>query len=228
MDTLRELQQAYHEGGSAAFHTMWDTLDTDTQEYILKTYTAVGDLAVEAVDRTTDVVDGIFEGAIADALAMKETLLRESLVDGAEGYSAKQEVQAAKENGFQDQLSQLRMALEDGTFMEVLVGFGQEMTDALLAEHDWLNGIIEGLNAAEDGTFSLTEATALLDSYIVGTQEQFLANVESLNEANAELLATEEEQIAVLTVLMDALSTGGIEAFRDAFNALGEEMQQAI
>lgn len=106
VDTLRELQQAYHEGGSASFHTMWDTLDTETQEYILRTYTAVGDLAVESVDRTNDVVDGIFENAIADALAMKETLLRQSLVEGAEGYSTRQQVETARENGFQDQLLQ--------------------------------------------------------------------------------------------------------------------------
>ena len=228
VDTLRELQQAYHEGSSTAFHVMWDTLDTDTQEYILKTYAAVGNLAVETVDRSTSVVDEIFEDAIADALAMKETLLGQSLVEGAEGYSGRQRVEAARENGFQDQLTQLRSALEDGTFMEALTSFGQEMTDALLAEHDWLNGIIEGLTLAEEGTFSLVEATALLDSYIVGTREQFLANVSSLNEANAELLAVEEEQISVLTTLTKALSTGGIEAFQEAFNALGKEMQQAI
>lgn len=197
MDTLRELQRAYHEGGSASFHNMWDTLDTETQEYILRTYTAVGDLAVESVDRTNDVVDDIFENAIADALAMKETILRQSLVEGAEGYSVQQQVDTARENGFQDQLVQLRSALEDGTFIDVLTGFGEDMTEALLAEHDWIKGIIEGLSFAEEGTYSLSEATELLDSYIVGTQEHFLANVESLNEANTELLATEEEQITV-------------------------------
>ena len=68
----------------------------------------------------------------------------------------------------------------------------------------------------------------LLNEHIVGTQEQFLANVEEMNEANAALLETEEAQISVLQTLMAALEAGGVEAFRDAFNALGKEMQEAI
>ena len=173
-------------------------------------------------------MDAIFEEAIAQAMTMNEALLMEELTADAAGYGNRQKAEAARENGFQEQLIQLRDALANGNFMEVLASFGEEMTSALLSENEWLYAIIEGLTTAEDGTYSLVDATALLNEHIVGTQEQFMSNVVEINEANAELLANEEAQIAVLESLMDALESGGLEGFRDAFNALGSEMQSAI
>ena len=102
-DTLKELQIAYRDGGAIGFHEVWDKLDEDAQEYILKTYSAIGDLAAESIDRSVTVVDAIFQEAIAQAIAMKETLLKEELVEGATGYTDQQHAKDAQENGFQDQ-----------------------------------------------------------------------------------------------------------------------------
>ena len=129
-DTLKELQSAYRDGGAIGFHELWNTLDEDAQEFILKTYSAIGDLAAEAVDRSVDVVDAIFEEAIAQAVAMKDTLLKETLAEGAEGYGEKQRAKDAKESGFQEQLLKLKEALNDGSFMDTLAAFGEEMTAA--------------------------------------------------------------------------------------------------
>lgn len=227
-DTLKTLQAAYAEGGTKGFHEVWDKLDDDTREYIMRTYSAVGDLACEAIEQSQAVVDAIFEQALTDAATMREELLHRSLTEDAQEYMSGRPAADAKENGYQDQLTQLRDALADGTFMEVLTGFGDEMANALVAENEWINEVIHGLSAAEEGTYSLEEATAALNEHIYGTREYLLATAEAMTESNAELLSTEEEQIAMLSAMLALLEEGGIEAFAAAFGELGEEMREAL
>lgn len=227
-DTLKALQAAYAEGGTKGFHEVWDKLDDDTREYIMRTYSAVGDLACEAIEQSQAVVDAIFEQALTDAATMREELLHRSLTEDAQEYMSGRPAADAKENGYQDQLTQLRDALADGTFMEVLTGFGDEMANALVAENEWINEVIHGLSAAEEGTYSLEEATAALNEHIYGTREYLLATAEAMTESNAELLSTEEEQIAMLSAMLALLEEGGIEAFAAAFGELGEEMREAL
>lgn len=112
--------------------------------------------------------------------------------------------------------------------MQTLMGFETETRNALIEENEWINGIIEGISNAEESTYNLSEATQLFNEHLAGTHEHFMANVESLNEANQELLSTEEEKISVLTGIMNALSADGVEGLKDEFNSLGGEMQNAI
>ena len=114
-------------------------------------------------------------------------------------------LESAGESGWQEQLLQLRDALEDGTFMETLTGFGDEMANALVSENEWINEIIYGLTSAEEGTFTLDEATELLNEHIFGTNEYLLAMAEQMTESNTELLSTEEEQISRLCALLALL-----------------------
>lgn len=228
-NTISGLQNAYNTEGTQGFYRLWDELDEATQKYLVSAYSGMADLATGAIHGGKDVVDAVFAEALAQAEEMRETLLKDKLAEDAAGYGQAQLVELAKKSGFQEQLTLLRDALEDGDFMDVLAGFGEEMTSALLSEHEWLNQIIEALAIAKDGTLELTDATLLMDEHIVGTQEHFLENVNALLEASEQLLASEEEQIAMLSEISDLLSEDdGLDAFIARWASLDNEMQQAL
>lgn len=136
-DTLENLQDAYLTNGRRGFHELWEPLPDTAKQYIMETYAAVGALAEDQISKSLAVVEAIFADALEMADNMARTELTEKLTKGAEGYGEKKRIATSGESGFQTQLKELKSALEDGSFMDTLAGFGEEMSNALLKEHDW-------------------------------------------------------------------------------------------
>lgn len=227
--TLEAMRDAFEKDGIAGFDKELNKLDSSALKTILSMYGKLGELAEVAMKQGKDAALALLDELIAEANGKAAELREKALTDGAKGYADRQEAQEAKNTGFQSQLIELRDALTDGTFMEVLASFKQEVADALLGEHDWLNGVIENYERIKAGTLDVTDVLNQFNEHIIGTDEQFLASAEAMVEANRTLLQTEEEQIEVLSRLYEALSEDdGLESFKDAWNGLGEEMQEAL
>lgn len=227
--TLESLKAAYATDGNAGFDKVWDGLDESAKKEIAALYGQLGDLATVAMQQGREAALTLLDDLIAQADQAGEKLRERTLTDNAQGYTDRQGAMKAKDDGFQSQLVELRDSLSDGSLLETLAGYKEALADALLADNEWLNGIIENYALIEDGTLSLTDVLTQFNEHIVGTDEQFAASAEAMAEANRNLLQSEEEQLEVLSSLYNALQdTGGLDTFKDAWNGLGEKMQEAL
>lgn len=182
-----------------------------------------------------DEAQGFLETVRAAMAVAEDTIGKldaKTLAQNAEQYQSGKRVDEASGANWQEQMEALQQALSGDNpaqaFMDVLTGLDAQMTEAMIRENEWINDIISGFAAAEESTMTLDEAQRLLNEHVLGTQENFLANVEAMTEANQGLLESEQQQIEALQALSDALAEGGLDAFREAFSALSEEMQKAL
>ena len=192
----------------------------------LETYPMYYDLADGAITyaKAMDILSSATESFFKKKGNTKQGRVRE-IEDNAGDYdyNAEQDAQKASDAGFVDQLKSLKEASGSvESFKNALASMDEATYDALVAEHEWINSVVNGNMSIESAASMIDVLIAAIDRYNNIHSGETLKDKLGIDMDMSELLGAKDE-IDTAQGYMDDIYGGNFD-LEGMLGTYGEEM----